>query len=59
MIRHPSGRPIRRPEVKRLSIIRNPGTGALIERLRPTGRLEEIGLHHPRRWQEARDDDDE
>jgi hypothetical protein len=45
MIGHPSGRPIRRPEVKKLSIIRNPGTGALLERLRPTGRLEEVGLH--------------
>jgi hypothetical protein len=27
-------RPIRRHEVKKLSIIRNPGTGPLIERLR-------------------------
>jgi hypothetical protein len=44
---HPSGRPIRRPEIKKLSIIRNPGTGPLLERLRPSGRLEEVGFHRP------------
>ena len=56
MLRHPSGRPIRRPEVKKLSIVRNPGTGPLLERLRPSGRFEVVGFHRPERWGERADD---
>jgi len=49
MIKHPSGRPIRRPEVKKLSIIRNPGTGPLLERLRQKPMEGPIGFHQAAR----------
>lgn len=45
--RHPSGRPIRRPEVKRLLILRNPGIGPLVPRLREPEAKDAIGFH---RW---------
>lgn len=38
-------RPIRRQDVKKLSIIRNPGTGPLIERLRQRPMEGPIGFH--------------
>jgi hypothetical protein len=50
MIRHPSGRPIRRPEVKKLSIIRNPGTGPLLQRLREPTMQGPIGFTTPDVW---------
>ena len=42
-------RPIRRNEVKKLSIIRNPGTGPLLERLREKPMSGPIGFHRPER----------
>lgn len=45
MLKHPSGRPIRRQEVKKLSIYRNPGTGPLVERLRQRPMSGPIGFH--------------
>ena len=41
----PTPRPIRRTIVKGHSIIRNPGTGPLIERLREPERKGPIGFH--------------
>lgn len=41
-------RPIRRHDVKKLSIIRNPGTGPLLERLREKPMTGPIGFHSAR-----------
>lgn len=38
-------KPIRRQEVKKLSIIRNPGTGPLLDRLRDPPLKGPIGFH--------------
>jgi hypothetical protein len=40
-------RPIRRHDVKKLSIIRNPGTGPLLERLRERPMQGPIGFTRP------------
>jgi hypothetical protein len=42
-------RPIRSREVKKLSIVRNPGTGPLIERLREKPMQGPIGFTRPER----------
>ena len=57
MIKHPSGRPIRPREIKKPGYSRNPGVGPLVERLRPSGRLEgPIGFHKPERLDQDRED---
>jgi hypothetical protein len=43
--KHPSGRPIRDAVEKKLSIIRNPGVGPLVERLRQPLACDLIGFH--------------
>jgi hypothetical protein len=43
-------RPIRRTELKKLSIVRNPGTGPLIERLRDKPMQGPIGFTRPDPW---------
>lgn len=53
--RHPSGRPLRRNEQKKLPIIRNPGIGPLVPRLREPDAKDAIGFHRF----VVRDDDDE
>jgi hypothetical protein len=58
--KHPSGRPIRQQEARKLSITRNPGTGSILERLRPpTGRLEAVGFHHPAKWKNREGEEDD
>lgn len=44
--KHPSGRPINRPERKGRSIERNPGIGPLVPRLRAPEAKDAIGFHH-------------
>jgi hypothetical protein len=42
---HPSGRPIRETNARRLSITRNPGEGPLTERMRHPQPRDAIGFH--------------
>ncbi len=42
--RHPSGRPRRETEYRRLSITRSPGEGALVPRLNQRGLKDAIGF---------------
>lgn len=43
--RHPSGRPVRSPARKALSVYRNPGIGPLVPRLREPEAKDAIGFH--------------
>jgi len=57
VVKHPSGRPIRKREHKELSFARVPRDGPLLPRLRETERdLSLVGFHHRL---EHRDDDEQ
>lgn len=46
VVRHPSGRALRSPERRGLSICRDPGRGPLVSRLRDPEPRDAIGFHH-------------
>lgn len=46
MIKHPSGRPIRRNEQRRKPVFNVPDDGYVTPRLRPRSNVSAIGFHH-------------